>query len=152
MVKKVSRESESRESKSRKRSWQPPSALGTPPKIEGYTYKWVRLELRGDSDDANVVRRTHEGYEPVRKEELPEGYITEVVDGGKHTGVVRSGDLILCKMPDEMVAQRNEHYNSKTRRQADAVNVELQKHQSSLMPISNESSTKTTRGGAAFQK
>lgn len=145
------RKAETREAQSRKKSWKPPETLQAPDPVDGYRYKWVRMETAGVADNRNVVRKTSEGWEPVRQEEIPEGFVSERVEDGKHAGVVRAGDLILCKMPDEFVEQRDEYYKERRLRLEESVKTDLNKHQSSEMPISDESVSKVRTGRGAFQ-
>ena len=57
-----------RASATRKRTFEAPSKLKTPPAPEGTEYLWVRHELLNQPDDANVHERLREGYELVKPE------------------------------------------------------------------------------------
>ena len=50
----ASRETESREKKTRRKPWSPPSALDAPEPPEGYHHRWIRHEIRGQSDTKNL--------------------------------------------------------------------------------------------------
>lgn len=135
-----------RTSTERKKSWRPPARLETPSPPPGYKYRWVRHELRGEDHAANVYGRTRQGYEPVRPEELGENYKTETMEEGKHAGVVRSGDLILMKVSDEIVSSRTEYFDDSANKMDDAIKADLSRHQTREMPISNESESSVSFG------
>ena len=101
-----SRKKNTRASTSRKKVWTAPSKLTVESPPEGVHYRWVRHELFNNSDDANVNGRVRQGYEPVTPAELGEDAYPDVLDTGKHAGTVRSGDLILMKVPQEIADQR----------------------------------------------
>lgn len=123
----------------RKKVWTPPNMLDAPPAPEGYKYRFVRASLRGEAQEANVYSRMRQGYEPVMLEELPEEHRQlDYVEGGRHQGVVRSGDLILMKAPEEVVEQRNAHYEMQAKRMMEAVDAELKGAGNPVMPIFNE--------------
>ena len=60
-----------RDTEKRRRPWTPPSRLDAPPAPEGFKHRWIRAEVNGQLDKANVYSRLREGYELVRLEELP---------------------------------------------------------------------------------
>lgn len=150
MANRSTRSEDTREAQSRKKQWVAPSTLGTPDPPEGYTFKWVRFDIRGRDDSRNIMNRRREGWEPVQPSELPEGWHMDKLEGQKVRddirGAVVVGDLVLCKMPNELVAQRNAHYREKERKQRRSVESELMKHSTRAMPVHNESSSTVTRG------
>lgn len=133
------------ESGSRKKAWTPVAKLATPEAPEGYKYRWVRHELMGEDQASNVYDRTRQGYEPVKPEEL-EGFLVDKMEGGKHDGVVRSGDLILMKVPVEIAESRNEYFENQARRMQAAVDQELDVNQNEEMPIHRTNKSSVTRG------
>jgi hypothetical protein len=126
--------------------------LETPKAPEGVHYRWVRHELLGDDHAGNVHERTRQGYEPVRPEELGGDWQADVLDTGKHAGIVRSGDLILMKVDQDIVDQRNEYFANKTKAQEGAVNSELQKNNSAVAPISQDEQSSVSVGGGRNAK
>tara|TARA_Y100001937_G_scaffold105713_1_gene146814 strand:- start:1274 stop:1738 length:465 start_codon:yes stop_codon:yes gene_type:complete len=135
-----------RASTTRKKTWAPPGKLDvgqdTP---EGMHYRWVRHELLNNPDDANVNSRIRQGYEPVKPEEL--GVTApDVLDKGKYEGTVRSGDLILMKVPQEIVDQRDAYYQDQSKRMAAAYNQDLKNASTDQMPVSDESKTTYSSG------
>ena len=77
-----------------KRRWRPPSLLPDPVKEDGYSYRWIRVSSKGETDDRNVTSKRSEGYEPVRLEDHP-----EITIFGKTSGNVEIGGLMLSKIP-----------------------------------------------------
>ena len=59
-----------RESGTRKKTWSIAGKLDTPQAPDGTQYRWVRHELLGDDQNANVHGRSRQGYEIVKPEEL----------------------------------------------------------------------------------
>ena len=134
-----------RESETRKTTWSPPNALEVPNAPEGYKYRWLRYELVGEDHSRNVYERTRQGYELVHPDEL-NGFQVDVMGEGKHEGIVRSGDLILAKVPVDIHEARTKYCDDTTDRLQQAVDMELGKNSNSNMPISSESSSSITRG------
>jgi hypothetical protein len=126
--------------------------LETPKAPEGVHYRWVRHELLGDDHAGNVHERTRQGYEPVRPEELGGDWQADVLDTGKHAGIVRTGDLILMKVDQEIADQRNEYFSDKTKAAEGAVNSELQKNNSAVAPISQDEQSSVSVGGGRNAK
>ena len=58
MTERQSRETEGRDSDSRKKVWTPPTALETPEPPEGFLYRWVNYELLGEDRAGNVYGRS----------------------------------------------------------------------------------------------
>lgn len=120
------RDSNTREKTARKVTWTPPNRLGVGEPPEGYQYRWVRYETVGRSDNPNVHERIQQGYEIVQAADLAGGG-PDVLDEGRHAGAVRSGDLVLTKVPLEIVEQRNQYYQDQTDQQHAAVSQDRNK-------------------------
>jgi hypothetical protein len=140
----------SREKEARRKPWAPPSRLDAPPAPAGFQHRWIRAEINGFDDKQHVFGRLREGYELVRNEELPEEYrdTLPTIEDGKHAGVISVGGLLLARIPNETLAERNAHYNRKAREQISAVDNELMRENAhSTMRIQNpERSSRTTFG------
>jgi len=117
----------SREKETRRRPWTPPSRLDAPPAPDGFQHRWIRAEVNGFDDRQNVYGRLREGYELVRLEELPEEYqgMLPTIEDGKHAGVVSVGGLLLARIPNETVEERNAYFAKKAQDQLTAVDNEL---------------------------
>jgi hypothetical protein len=140
----------SREKEARRKPWAPPSRLDAPPAPAGYKHRWIRAEINGFEDKQHVYGRLREGYELVRNEDLPEEYrdTLPTLEDGKHAGVVSVGGLMLARIPEETVEERNQYFQRKAQDQMQAVDNELMRENAhSSMRIQNpERSSRTTFG------
>lgn len=148
MTTKTSRTADTREKTQRKRVWQRPSSLDAPPAPDGYIHRWIRAEVRGYEDTKNVINRLREGYELVRADEYPDWQLPTIEDG-KNAGVIGVGGLLLARIPEELIAQRNAYYQGLTEDQIKAVDNDLMKDAHPSMPISKpERQSRVTFGGS----
>jgi hypothetical protein len=122
----TARESESREKSARRRPWSPPSRLDAPPAPYGYKHRWIRAEAGGVEDRTNIAGRLREGYELVRGDEYPD-FPAPTVQDGRHAGVISVGGLLLARIPEETVEERNAHYRKAAGDQMQAADNELMK-------------------------
>ena len=107
---KTSRKLETREIKTRKRGWVPPSNLEAPEPPEGFHHRWVRFEFRGTADEKNVTARIRSGYEPVRADEYPDRLDLPSMADGKYKGIIAVGGLMLMRCPIEVKEDRDEYF------------------------------------------
>lgn len=137
-----------RDKEARRRPWTPPSRLDAPPAPPGFQHRWIRAEVNGFDDRQNVYGRLREGYELVRIEELPEDYqgMLPTIEDGKHAGVVSVGGLLLARIPEETVEERNAYFAKKAQDQLTAVDNELLRENahSSMRIQAPERSSRTT--------
>jgi len=140
------RASETRDTETRRKPWAPPSHLSAPPAPDGFVHRWIRVSMRGEEDKMNVNSKLREGWEPVRKDEYPE-YEAPTIDGGRYEGIIGQGGLMLCRIPEETVAERTAYYGGRTREQMTAVDQDLMKEQHPSMPIQNSRQSRVTFGG-----
>jgi len=147
-IDRAARSSETREKETRRKPWSPPSRLDAPPAPEGYKHRWLRAEVNGNLDNQNIYSKLREGYELVRLEDLPEEYrgMLPTMDDGKHAGVVAVGGLLLARIPDETVDERNAYFRKKSQDQLHAVDNEMMRENahSSMRLQSPERSSRTT--------
>jgi hypothetical protein len=89
-----------------------------------------------------------EGYELVRKDQYPD-FEAPVVDSGKYAGVFGQGGLVLARIPEETIQERNEYFKEKTQDQMDAVDSDMMRENShSTMTISKpDRQSRVTFGG-----
>ena len=144
MTDRNSRSAETRDKKTRKKVWQPPSMLDAPDAPPGYQHRWVRAEVRGHDDRANMSKRIREGFEPVRAEDHPD-FDAPTVEDGRHAGVIGVGGLILAKVPEEIVEQRNAYYESKTAEQIQGVDNALMRESNPKMPLKRGDMERNTK-------
>lgn len=130
-----SRKTETRETESRIKEWQPPSMLDMPEAPDGFKYRWLRAEALGQEDRTNMTKKFREGYELVKPEEISDFYQLPMITEGLHKGFIGIGGLILAKIPVELVEQRNAYYQQRTADQQQAIDNDLMKESHSSMPI-----------------
>jgi len=134
----VAREARStRDQETRKKTWTPPNKLDLPEPPVGMKYRWVRHELRGESEAGNVYERKRQGYEVVNASEIADYHIDKMEDGS-YAGAVRSGDLILMKVPEEIAGQRNDYFEEQANRMQQSVDHEMQRSGNEKMPWKQE--------------
>jgi len=147
-IDRASRTAESRDKEARRKPWRPPSRLDAPPAPEGFKYRWIRAEINGTLDNQNVYSKLREGYELVRPENIPEEYRATLptMDDGKHAGVISVGGLLLAKIPEETVEERNAYYRRRAQEQLLAVDNEMLRENahSSMRIQTPERSSRTT--------
>lgn len=126
------RAADTREGAERKKQWINPSQLLDPEPRDGMTFRWIRSAILGQTDAKNLSAKKREGWEPVPATELPEfsDYRSET------SGHIENGGLILCWMPDGMVAQRNAYYQKRADDQIKAVDSTLMRESDPRMPMS----------------
>ena len=146
MDKRTPRESETRETTSRKRSWAPPTVLPEPAKKDGWRYRWIRTSTLNNTDNTNVSSKFRQGWEPVRAEEHPE--ITVLRDrNSDFKDNIEVGGLLLCKAPDELMAERDEYYRETAQNQMASVENNFMRENDPRMPlVKPEISTRVTFG------
>ena len=141
----IKRDSENRETKTRKRSWQRPEVLPTSEPEDGYAFRWVRVSMLGQVDATNVSSKLREGWEPVRAEDYPQFTVLNVEQERFADNIVQGG-LMLCKVPQEIVDERTAHYEQQSRNQIQSVDNNLMRENDARMPLFNERKTKVTFG------
>ncbi len=141
-----SRESETREKVSRRKPWAPPTSLDAPPAPSGFKHRWIRAEVVGQLDNKNVSARLREGWEFVRADEYPSEEWPQL-DSGKYEGVIAVGGLMLARIPEEIVEERNAYFHQLTKDKDEAIANDPLKDQHPSMPISSERSTRVSFGG-----
>ena len=141
----IKRDSETRETKTRKKSWQRPEVLPTPDPEDGYAFRWVRVSMLGQVDATNVSSKLREGWEPVRAEDYPQFTVLNV-EQEKFADNIVQGGLMLCKVPQEIADERNAHYEQQARNQIQSVDNNLMRENDARMPLFNDRKTKVTFG------
>ena len=145
--KKTSRASQTREKTAHKKVWTPPSPLDSPPAPSGFKHRWIRAESMGFQDTKNVSASLREGYELVRADEYPDSQFP-VIEDGKYSGVIGVGGLLLARIPEELVKQRQEYYAAQHNEKVKAMDNDLMKEEHPSMPIDIDRQTRVTFGGS----
>lgn len=139
------RELETRDRYVRPESWAPPEMLPMPNPQPGWHFRWVRTAVMGEDDPGNMNRARREGFEPVKASEVPE--ISVVPDrDSRYPDSIEVGGLLLCKAPDQFIADRTAYYAEQTRNAQQAVDNNLMKENDKRMPLFREGKSKVTFG------
>jgi len=141
----TSRELETRSKTERPKTWQPASTLPEPDKQPGYAYRWIRVSMVGQADASNVSSKLREGWEPVRIEEQPQ-FKMLVDPNSRFKDNIEVAGLLLCKIPEEMMAQRRDYFAKKNRAQIESVDNNFMRENDPRMPLFREKQSKTSFG------
>lgn len=144
----VNRELLTREKTSRARTWAPPTLLPDPNPEPGYEFRWIRLSTLGTKDPMNVSAKLREGWEPVKASDHPEVHL-EMVEDSRFKDNIVVGGLMLCKIPSEMVEQRNAYYNGQAQAQMTSVDNNFMRENDPRMPLFAEKRSKVTFGNGS---
>ena len=142
---KLARELDTRIQAERPKQWMPPELLPEPDKQPGYAYRWIRVSTLNAADPRNISAKLREGWEPVGLEEQPKYRLLASGDG-KFKDNIEIGGLLLCKTPEEFVAQRSEYYDKQTKAQTEAVDSNLMRQSDPRMPLFRENKSSTSFG------
>lgn len=139
------REQEVRSEFQRADSWKPASLLPEFKKVPGWAYRWIRTSLLNEADNLNVSKRMREGWEPVKLADHPEMKLM-VDQNSRFKDGVEIGGLLLCKIPEEFVAQRTAYFDNQTKQQADAVDNNFMKQNDPRMPLFSDKKSTSSFG------
>ena len=142
---KLTRELETREFSERPKQWMPPELLPEPDKQAGYAYRWIRTSTLNQADPRNLSAKMREGWEPVMLEEQPKFQLL-VDPSSRFKDNIEIAGLLLCKTPEEFVAQRNSHYQKQAENQMDAVDSSFMRQSDPRAPLFKESKSTVTFG------
>lgn len=141
----LARELETRTEFERPKQWQPASSLPEPDKQPGYTYRWVRISAMDHADPKNMSSKLREGWEPVRIEEQPK--FRMIIDpNSRFKDNVEVAGLLLCKIPDELVAQRTNYFTGQTSAQIESVDNSFMRENDPRMPLFRERKSTSSFG------
>ena len=133
----LARELDTRETAERPKQWMRPETLPQPDKQPGYAYRWVRVSTLSQPDARNISSKLREGWEPVRIEEQPQ-FKMLVDPNSRFKDNIEVAGLLLCKMPNEFVAQRNNYYAKQTNDQIESVDNNFMRENDPRMPLFKE--------------
>jgi hypothetical protein len=140
------RQSKTRETTERKKTWTRQSMLPTPDSKDGTEYRWIRTSTLGNADNTNVSSKFREGWTPVKSEDHPELKVMSDIDS-RFEGNVEVGGLLLCENSTEYVESRREAHDGMNANQMDSVDNNYLRQSDPRMPLLNpERSTKTSFG------
>ncbi len=134
MDKRTPRDLETREHETRATSWRPPDLLPTPLNQAGWSFRWIRTSVFGESDATNVSKKFRENWVPARASDHPELQIASDKNSKWPEGI-EIGGLLLCKAPAELRQQRKDHYEELARTQLRAMDNSVMKESHPSMPM-----------------
>ena len=142
----LSRELEDRKStQMRQEAWRPPETLPMPDERPGWKHRYIRISMMGQSDPSNISSKFREGYEPCKAEEYPE-LMMHATTEGRFKGGIEVGGLLLCRIPEEFLKQREAYYANQNKAQMDSVDNSFLRENDPRMQKFAERSTKVTFG------
>ena len=145
---KTPRSAQTRAKEERSKPWKPPSQFDAPPCPDGYKQRWLRHRVNGSDDTKNINARLREGWELVRADENNKGLYSAYNGEIKaYQGVISVGDLLLARMPVEMIEQRNAYYKQKTDQQTEAWESDPLREQHPSMPMNQDRQSRVSFGG-----
>jgi hypothetical protein len=142
------REAETRTVAQRPQAWRPPETLPTPDPRPGWSHRWVRLSTLGTADPSNISSKLREGYEPCKADEYPE-LMMHATTEGRFIGNIEVGGLLLCRIPDEFLAQRAAYYAKQNQAQMDSVDNNFLRESDPRMPLFSDKKSKVTFGSGS---
>ena len=141
----LARELQNRTQTERPKAWQPASTLPEPDKEPGYAYRWVRVSTLSQADPRNISAKLREGWEPVRIEEQPKFQML-IDPNSRFKDNIEVAGLLLCKVPEELMDQRKEHFSKKNRDQMESVDNNFMRENDPRMPLFRERKSTTSFG------
>jgi hypothetical protein len=126
-------------------AWRAPESLPSPDDRPGWSHRWIRISVLGNSDPSNISSKFREGYEPCKAEDYPELMMHASVDG-RFKGNIEIGGLVLCRIPAEFMQQRDAHFAKINKAQMDSVDNTYMKDNDPRMQKFAERSSKVTFG------
>lgn len=139
------RELESRERSARPAAWRPPETLPMPDPRPGWVHRYIRISTMGTADPSNISSKLREGYEPCRAADYPELMLHATTDE-RFKGGIEIGGLLLCRIPEEFVKQREAYYNGLNKSQVESVDNNFLRENDPRMPLFSEKRSKVTFG------
>tara|TARA_R110000868_G_scaffold281790_1_gene542043 strand:+ start:315 stop:779 length:465 start_codon:yes stop_codon:yes gene_type:complete len=145
----LSRELEDRKStQMRQEAWRPPETLPMPDERPGWKHRYIRISMMGQSDPSNISSKFREGYEPCKAEDYPE-LMMHATTEGRFKGGIEVGGLLLCRIPEEFLKQREAYYANQNKAQMDSVDNSFLRENDPRMQKFAERSTKVTFGSGS---
>ena len=144
----ASRDTESRTQFQRPQSWRAPEILPMPDPRPGWTHRYIRIAMMGKDDPQNISSKLREGWEPVKADEYPE-LMVMASQSGQFKGNIEVGGLLLCRIPEEFMKQRDAYYNSQNKAQMESVDNTFMKDSDPRMPLFAEKRSKVTFGSGS---
>ena len=132
----------------RPEAWRPPEMLPSPDARPGWSHRWVRIASMGAADPTNISSKLREGYEPCKADDYPE-LMMHASTEGRFKGNIEVGGLLLCRIPEEFMAQRANHYAQQNKAQMESVDNNFLRESDPRMPLFSEKKTKISFGSGS---
>lgn len=142
------RELETRERSMRPTAWRPPETLPMPDHRQGWVHRYIRISTLGTADPSNISSKLREGYEPCRAADYPELMLHPSTDE-RFKGGIEVGGLLLCRIPEEFVKQREDYFNGLNKSQVESVDNNFLRENDPRMPLFSEKRSKVTFGNGS---
>lgn len=139
------RETETRIAAERPTRWRPAQLLPDPTPEPGYKFRWIRVSMMGTDDPKNISSSFSEGWEPVKASDHPEIKLFNMGQP-RIPDSIEVGGLLLCKIPEEFMDQRAQHFQGITEREMQAVDNNLMQQSDPRMPLFKNRESSTTFG------
>lgn len=139
------RELATREMDTRPKTWKRPETLPMPDDKPGWKHRYIRVATRGESDPMNISSKLREGWEPCLATDYPEIELL-VTENARFKDNIVIGGLMLCRMAEEMVDQRNAFYADQVKRQLQTVDSNLMSQNNPKMPLFSEKTSTVSFG------
>jgi hypothetical protein len=101
--------------------------------------------MLGSADASNISSKFREGYEPCKAEEYPE-LMMHATTEGRFKGNIEVGGLLLCRIPDEFLRQREAYYANQNKAQMESVDNNFMRDSDPRMPLFAERKSNVTFG------
>jgi hypothetical protein len=144
----LARELDSRATTFRPTEWKAPETLPMPDPRPGWKHRYIRISTMGQSDPSNISSKFREGYEPCKAEDYPE-MMMHATEDGRFKGNIEVGGLLLCRIPEEFLKQRDAYYAKQNQAQMDSVDHSFMKDSDPRMPLFSEKRSKVTFGSGS---
>ena len=141
----LARELDTRAVTQRPEAWRPPETLPMPDDRPGWTHRYVRTSTMGTADPSNISSKLREGYEPCKAEDYPE-LLVHASTEGRFKGNIEVGGLLLCRIPEEFLKQRDAYYANQNKAQMESVDNNFLKDSDPRMPLFSDKKSKVTFG------
>jgi hypothetical protein len=107
--------------------WRRPTSLDAPPPRPGMVQRWVRMTQREGKDQINWSGKFREGWRPRDPATIPQQFhhLTGVEQGAG--SLIAVGGMVLCEMPEKVLAQKRGYIRELNRRQELSVSAETDK-------------------------
>lgn len=103
------------------------------------------MSSRGEADPTNLSSKLREGWEPVLAKDYPE-IVLMAVENERFKDNVMIGGLLLCRAPEEMMRERQEHFDALADSQSTSVDNMLLRDNDPRMPLFQERKSAVTFG------